>query len=67
MDEIARKWKDKHYRCRNCAYLSPIGVLSRECAIKGTLIDYDDIYRSFLPPGMFCRYYKTKVEEDLND
>lgn len=66
MDEIARKWRDKHHRCRNCAHLYIGELWYKKCAIKGTLIHVDDIYRSFLPPGMFCRYYKTKVEEDSN-
>lgn len=67
MDETASKWRDKHRRCRNCTHLIYTGELwHKRCAIKGNLMFSDDIYRSFLPPGMFCRYYKTKVEEDLN-
>lgn len=67
MDEAARKWRDKHRRCHNCAYLKHTGSFwYRECDITGNIIHLDDIYRYFFHPGMFCRYYKTKVEDDLN-
>lgn len=67
MNEVTRKWKDKHHRCRNCKYLRSANEMwHKECVITGALMHLDDIYNSFLPPGIFCRYYKTRIEDDLN-
>lgn len=68
MDEIIRKWRKSHHRCRNCKYLRQKSVVDYKCEVKGHTMCEWDVFRNdgLFPCGMFCMSYRSKESEENN-